>query len=253
MRHALVRRPSIHYDRCIRDGHQAIDVALAREQHAAYVATLRALGVTVTELVGDASLPDCCFVEDAAVIVGADVLITRMAQPSRRGEATAVADALDRIGLRQQRLIAPATLDGGDVLAVGDEIFVGLSTRTNAAAVAALASLCGAAHVHAVEVRAGLHLKSAVTQLGGHTLVCHGDAFDVEPMRRAGLTLVPVPEPEGANVLVVAGTALVSAAAPRTAELIAARGFAVRPLDISEFHKGDGALTCLSLRWTTLR
>jgi hypothetical protein len=120
----------------------AVDGARAHAQHAAYVAALRKVGVTeLIELPADDKHPDCVFVEDTAVVIGRTALITRPGHDSRVGETTAVADALAKVpGLAVVRMSAPARLDGGDVLWTGREIFVGLSTRTNRAGVAALAA-----------------------------------------------------------------------------------------------------------------
>jgi dimethylargininase len=229
-----------------------INVALARAQHEAYVAALRAVGVPVEILPTDDDCPDACFIEDTAVITGAHALATRPGAASRRAEVEPVARALARL-LEVHPMAAPATLDGGDVLRIGSRIFVALSARTNpegAEALARVAALDGL-EVIPVPVRGGLHLKSACTLASASLLVYDPNVMadaELAPFRVAGIEPLPVPEPTGANVLAVGGAVIVSAAAPRTAGLLRARGLDVRVVDVGEFHKGDGALTCLSLR-----
>ena len=250
---ALTRGVSPRYADCIRVEKSApIDVALAREQHEAYVALLRALGIRVNVLATEEECPDACFIEDAPVITGAQALATRPGAHSRRPEVESVAEELAR-ELVVHRMEAPATLDGGDVLRIDSRLFVGLSSRTNregAEALARVASLDGL-EVIPVLVRGGLHLKSACS-LASASLLVHdpgamGDA-ELELFRAAGVELLAASEPAGANVLALGDAVLLSAAAPRTADNLRSRGLDVRVVNVGEFHKGDGALTCLSLR-----
>lgn len=145
---------------------------------------------------------------------------------------------------------APARLDGGDVLRVGRTLFVGLSERTDRAGLGHLAGVAGPLGfaLRAVPVASGLHLKSAVTLVAPGVVVMVADGVDAAPFREFGLEVVQTSEPAGGNVLALGSRLLVSAAAPRTAEALAARGFEVATLELSEIHRADGALTCLSLR-----
>ena len=249
----IARAISARYADCLRgDARARIDVDLARAQHDAYVDAIRALGLPLDLLPSDDASPDGCFVEDTAVVLGEHAVATRPGAPSRRGEVEPVADVLARVRV-VHRMKAPAALDGGDVLRVGAHLFVGLSTRTNREGVdelARIASREGLA-VIPVPVRVGLHLKSACT-LASPSLLLYdpgvlGDA-ELAPFRVAGVEFLPVSEPAGANVLALGRSVLVSAAAPRTAEALQRRGIDVRVVDVGEIHKGDGALTCLSLR-----
>jgi dimethylargininase len=248
-----VRELGVRYDACIReDSASRIDVPRARAQHADYVAALRALGLQVETLPADDACPDACFVEDTAVLADRHALATRPGAPSRRAEVAAVASALARDHVVTS-LDAPATLDGGDVLRVGDRLFAGLSARTNDAGLAALAAVAERAGLRVVplRVRAGLHLKSACTLAAPGVLVYDPDTLDADALaafRAAGLACHAALEFWGANTLALGDVTLVSAAAPRTAAMLAREGLATRVLDVGEFHKGDGALTCLSLR-----
>ena len=246
---AIVRDVPDAYSRCLRTQDVTIDVDRARTQHREYVAALVAAGIEVQHLPGDEAHPDACFVEDTAVLLGPRAMISRPGAPSRRGECGPVAAGLaGRCELHT--LGESAILDGGDVLRAGSRLFVGLSGRTDLAGARALAAL--AAHeqltVHIVPVAVGLHLKSAVTLVDERTLVVLDGALDPDAFTAAGLEILRVHEPAGGNVLALGSRVLVSADAPATAALLAARGHDVWVVDVSEFHRGDGALTCLSLR-----
>lgn len=246
---AIVRDVPDAYLHCLRSGELPLDVARARLQHRDYVAALAAAGVEVLRLAADEAHPDACFIEDTAVILGAHALISRPGAPSRRGECGPVAAAL-RARCELHTMAAPAILDGGDVLRAGPLLFVGLSQRTDAAGARSLAAVAAreGLELRTVPVAAGLHLKSAVTLIDEHTLVLHDGALDPAPFTAAGLDLLRVSEPAGGNVLALGPRLLVSADAPATAALLIGRGYEVVSLDVSEFHRGDGALTCLSLR-----
>lgn len=250
---ALVRAVPDSYARCLRRDPVAVDPARARAQVELYACALEQAGVAVTRLPADEACPDCCFVEDTALVLAWDAaLITRPGAPSRRGERGPVERALrTELGRVEVMDADDATLDGGDVLRVGDTLWVGLSERTNPAGVAALTRAAAAAglQVRALPVRAGLHLKSAVTLVAPGRLIAEAGALDLDPLRAAGLSCLEVDEPAGANVLALGGLVLVSSRAPATqARLAREPGVTVRALDVSELHKGDGALTCLSLR-----
>jgi dimethylargininase len=223
-----------------------IDVARARAQHAAYVAALAELGATIVRLPADEDHPDCCFVEDTAVVAGGVALATRPGAPSRRGEVDAVAVALgDFVVVR--RVQAPGTLDGGDVLRVGRTFFAGASARSNAAGLEALAAAFPYHRVEAVAVPAGvLHLKSVCSAAADDlVLVAEGT---VDPARfGVPAIVVPAGEAHAANAVALPAGVLVAAGAPRTRALLEARGLRVLEVDTSEMRKADGALTCLSI------
>lgn len=246
---AWLREVSISLPRCLRENAEPIDVALARQQHAAYAAALAEAGVTLEHLAADDACPDCVYIEDTAVLLGPRVLLTNPGAASRRPELEPVAAALSA-QMPVHRMRSPATLDGGDVLRVGEWLFVGLSGRTNPEGLQELATLAGplGLTVLPVPVAAGLHLKSAITLASPELLVLVRGQLDPGAFEGHGLELLQVEEPLGGNVLALADRVLVSAGAPRLAENLAARGLNVVSVNVSELHKGDGALTCLSLR-----
>jgi dimethylargininase len=228
---------------------EAIDIALAREQHRAYEMCLAELGVEVISLGAEPDYPDAVFVEDAAIVLDEMAVMTRPGAASRRGESESLARVLERYRslcwLRE-----PATLDGGDVMLAGKTLFVGVTARSNAAGIGQLAAAVEAFgyRVRPVAVRGCLHLKSACSYIGDAVLV-HRPWVDEAAF--AGMRLVDVPEECGANVLAVGETVLVPAAAPRTAELLRGMGRQVKLLDNSELMKAEGALTCCSLIFRT--
>lgn len=246
---AIVRALAPSYASCLREHASEIDVARARSQHAAYVAALVEAGVTVEHAPALPDQPDGVFVEDVAVVVDRVAVRTRPGAPSRRPEGASIAPLLaHHRTLHAMR--APATLDGGDVLRIGDVLLVGRSRRTNAEGIARLAEVVAADGLRciAVEVRAGLHLKSLCTLAAPDLVLAIPDAFDPRPVIDLGVRVQPVPEPAGANVLALGERVLVSAAAPQTAAILRAHGLAPVVLELSEIHAGDGALTCMSLR-----
>jgi dimethylargininase len=229
-----------------------IDMALARAQHRAYERALTAAGLTVRRLAPLPGAPDGVFVEDTAIVLGAHAVITRPGAPSRRGETASTAAAL-RQHLKVHTLGA-GRLDGGDVLLIERNLYVGASRRTDAVGIAALretAAPLGYA-VTAVEVRGCLHLKTCATHAGrdaaGDPLVIV-DPRHVDPAVFAGARTLRVgpKDADAANTVRAADTLLIAAGHPALSEALAARGFTLIELDTSEFRKAEAALSCLSL------
>lgn len=246
---ALIRQVPDSFVSCVtsRPAVPPLDPIRAREQHAAYAAALEAGGFSVIVVPTAEAHPDCSFIEDASVVVGSRALLTNPGHASRRGEGVGVEAVL--AGLVAVEAMGNGTLDGGDVLQVGGKVFVGVSARSDAAGVAALAEFCAPIEVVAVPVRATLHLKSGVSALDADTVLWHPAACDSDAF--IGLRVVEVPgtDPEAANVVRLPdGSILVGAHHEVTADLVASLGYRVRSVDVSEFARADGGLTCLSLR-----
>jgi dimethylargininase len=244
---AIVRPPGKAYTRCVscHPLRHTVDLPLALEQHSRYCELLSDLGVEVIRLPPDDSHPDACFVEDTAIVFGERALVCRIGEPSRRGEEDAVADVLGQfVSLR--RAVAPATVDGGDVIHLPDRLISGLSRRTNQDGIAQMGDWLGV-RVDAVSSPEMMHLKSHVTYLGDDTVVSTGE-FVGHPAL-GGLSVIVVPEEEtyAANTLTIGRTVITSKAGERLRRLVNDAGFETRTLDMSEFEKCDGALTCLSL------
>lgn len=251
---ALVRRPSprlaeglvTHIER------EKIDVDLAMEQWETYVGTLRAHGWETVEVEPADDCPDSVFVEDTVVMFRNVALITRPGAESRRPETAAVEEAVAALGCSVNWIWEPGTLDGGDVLKVGDTIYVGRGGRTNAAGVQQLRAAFEplGARVVAVPVSKVLHLKSAVTALPDGTIIGYIPKVDRPSLFPRFLS---VPEEAGGHVVLLGGhRLLISASAPRTADLLADLGHEPVVVDISEFEKLEGCVTCLSVRMREL-
>jgi dimethylargininase len=243
---SIARCELTHLDR------DPIDVGLAELQHLAYEQALRELGCTVQRLPAEPEMPDSVFVEDAAIVLDEVAVITRPGAASRRGEVPSVAAALEAYR-PVLRIEAPGTLDGGDVLRVGSNVFVGLSGRSNAEAVRQLQGLLGAFgyRVTGVEVRGCLHLKSAVTQVDEGTVLLNPEWIDRSRLGDLAHVEVHPEEAMAANALRVGSSVLFPAAFPRTRERLEARGIQVRTVDASQVAKAEGALTCCSLIFET--
>ncbi len=221
-----------------------IDVALARRQHAAYGAALAACGVAVETLDADEACPDGCFVEDTAVVVGDRALITRPGAPSRRAETPAVAAVLGG-WLELVHMTAPATLDGGDCLRLGETIYVGRSARSNTEGIAQLARL--GLRVVPVDLPAGvLHLKCVCTPLGPDRILLAEGSIPAATFA-ASVVWVPAVEIYAANAVAIGEHVLVAEGYPRTRDALAAAGLTVHVVPVSEVRKADGSLTCQSI------
>jgi dimethylargininase len=248
-RTALVRLPSAHLaEGAVTFGERVpVDAALADEQWAAYVDAFRMEGWEVLEVPASEGA-DSVFVEDTVVVAGGLAVLTRPGAEARRDEVAGVEETIRSLRLPIARIEEPGTLDGGDVLVTGSTVYVGRGGRTNAEGVRQLRALLrprGLAVV-AVPVTKVLHLKSAVTALPDGTVLGHPDTVD-DP-RLFGRYL-EMPEPEGVHVVILdKGTVLMSASAPRSAELIASLGYRVVPVPLTEFEKLEGCVTCLSVR-----
>jgi len=227
---------------------EPIDMEKARRQHGAYEQLLESLGVRVVSLPAEPSLPDSMFVEDPALVLDELAVIFPLGTPSRGPEGPALAKALSRF--RKLEFISlPATLEGGDVLRVGRRLFVGRSRRSNPQGIRELARIVQPWDYQVVPVAVSgcLHLKSAVTHLGGETLLANRSWFDPAPL--AGFDFIDVPdsEPQAANALALPCTVVFPTAFPKTRAGLESRGFHVTPLDISELQKAEAGLTCSSL------
>ncbi len=229
-----------------------IDVDVARRQHAAYADVLRVLGLHVLEVPADDAHPDCVFIEDTAVAVGPVAVIARAGAESRRGEVAPVASALLRQGKRLVGMEAPATLDGGDVLVVGADVYVGRTARTNDAGIEALSRALAplGKTVRAVDVTGCLHLKTACTHVGGGALLVNPAfvapaAFEHGDGRR--FIEVHPDEPAAANALLVGDVVVYPREHERTGARLGAQGVRVVPVDNSELAKAEGGVTCCAL------
>ena len=226
----------------------AIDVALAREQHAAYEQALRNLGYRVESLPEEPDLPDSVFVEDTAVVLDEVAVITRPGAPSRRAETASIAAVLGKYR-ELVHIESPGTLDGGDVLRIGRTLCVGLSKRTNPEGIEQLTTLLRPYkyRVLATTVRRCLHLKSAVGLLPNDALLIDSRYADREEFMGMRFIEVDAAERFGANALMLGEDVIYPSSKPRTADLLRARGIRVHTVEMSEMEKAEGGVTCCSL------
>jgi dimethylargininase len=247
-RTALVRRPSprlaegivTHLDR------RPVDAGLAARQHAAYVEAIEAAGWTIRWLPPADDLPDAVFVEDTVVVCEGLAVLASLGAPERRPEVASMEETVRDLGLEVARIEDEGTLDGGDVLQVGQTVYAGRSGRTNEDAICQLSPLLATRgrHVVPVTLEGCLHLKSAMTALPDGSLIGLPEFVDTSALPYLGVA----PEPAGAHVVVLGEKhVLIAASAPRTAAQLAAEGYEVSAVDIGEFEKLEGCVTCLSV------
>ena len=249
--HALVRPPGASFAQAISSSQAVIDVALAQAQHAEYCQALAEAGVTVDALPPDEHFPDSCFMQDPAMVIRGRAIINRPGAASRRGEEEALVELL-AARFPTTRIVAPGTLEGGDVLILPDRVVVGRSDRTNRAGIAQLVVALSdppALPVLEIPVAGYLHLLSAVTHLGDGTLLAVEDF--VLPPALAGFPVLRVPAAEGyaCNALGIGDKVILPAGYPKAAATLKAHGYDVLPVPTTEFAKADGGVTCLALVW----
>lgn len=225
------------------------DLRRMLKQHAAYADALRALGLQVEVLDPLPGHPDAYFVEDVAVVVPELAVVARPGAPSRLGEVEAIVPALAR-HRELARLDPPGTLDGGDVLIVGQSVFIGVSARTNEEGADQLARLLRPHGYHSrkIPVAAGLHLKSSLSWLGAETLLVSARFAEHPDLRSFRRLVVDAHEEAACNTLLVNGTLLTPTGFPKTRRQLDDLQLPVTELDVSEARKMDGGLTCMSLR-----
>jgi dimethylargininase len=224
-----------------------IDLAKAQAQHRAYEQLLEKFGARLHSLPAEKDLPDSMFVEDPAMVLDEIAVIFPLGTASRRPEAESLARELERHRVLTY-VFLPGMAEGGDILRVGNNLYAGLSTRTNEEGVRQLKSIVRFGYsVTAVPVTGCLHLKSAVTSLGNNTLLANREWFDASKIEGYEWIDVAPEEPHAANALAFGNTVILPTSFPRTRARIEARGFEVVSLDISELQKAESGLTCSSL------
>ncbi len=254
-RSAIIRPPSPNFA----DGLTTVDFgwpdyALALQQHAAYCEALQQGGLALTRLAADARYPDSTFVEDTAILIPEGAILTRPGAASRAGEVTHIREVLAAFYPTLASIEAPGTLDGGDICEAGRHFFIGLSERTNEAGAQQLAAwLAPLGYTTAcVDIRGMtnlLHLKSGLAYLGDHRLVVIDSLAERARFDDFEWVRVPSEEDYAANCVRVNDYVLIAAGYPKLEASLRALGYTTLPLDMSEYRKMDGGLSCLSLRF----
>lgn len=225
------------------------DIETMRAQHREYVRVMESLGVDTTVLESDERFPDSCFVEDTAIVTPRIAVVARPGASSRRGEEASV-----RPWLASHRpvedITAPGTVDGGDILVVGERALIGISARTNEAGAGQLAEILESAGIACTSIAAGaaLHLKSSINMLGEDRLLVTPEFEGAPELAGFETIVVPADETYAGNSLWVNDHVLVPAGFPGTRRRLEDAGIPTIPIDVSEFRKMDGGLTCLSIR-----
>ena len=252
---AIVRKPGSNFAEGLTTVNFGVpDYDLALRQYATYCDALIECGLHVTALDADLRHPDSTFVEDTAILTSRGAILTRPGAASRAGEVTGIAAMVRSLFPVTFEIEAPGTLDGGDICEAGEHFFIGLSHRTNEDGARQLAAHLAAMGYSSsmIDVRGMtsiLHLKSGISYIGDNTMVAMYEMAGDEKFRAFEVIRVSPEESYGANCVRVNGRVLVAAGYPRLAADMAARGFECVPLEMSEFRKMDGGLSCLSLRF----
>jgi dimethylargininase len=252
---AIVRAPGANFADGLTEANLGRpDYGLALKQFEAYCAALESCGLKLTRLPADERFPDSCFVEDTAVLTPRGAVVTRPGAASRAGETVSVSAALAEFFPEFQTIEPPGTLDGGDLCEAGERFFIGLSRRTNAEGARQLAAILAgwgyASTVVDIRATAGiLHLKSGVTCLGEDRLAVIPALAGRAAFKGYKLAQLQPREEYAANCLRVNDTLLHAAGFPAFAAELQRWGYQTVALEMSEFRKMDGGLSCLSLRF----
>ena len=244
---AIVRRPGRNFAEGITTANLGKpDYEKALKQHSAYCDALTGCGLEIIVLESDERYPDGCFVEDTAIITGEVAVITRPGASSRMGEETEISKILEEFR-KIETIRFPGTLDGGDVLRFENHFFIGISERTNREGARQLSAILSKYGYTASEreVRSGLHLKSGIAYLGkGNFLSAEGFS---KIAGSSGIIILDQEESYSANCLPVNDFLLIPRGFPKSKKKIVELGYNIIELDMSEFRRMDGGLTCLSL------
>jgi dimethylargininase len=255
LRNAVVRPPGATFAQGLTTGTSgAPNLEKALEQHGRYCDALRSAGLTVTTLEADARHPDSTFVEDTAVLTDRVVILTRPGAESRRGEVSSIREALSGFYASFQSITPPGTVDGGDICAADRHVFIGVSRRTNQEGARQLAGFLAqegftSSYVDIRGLGAILHLKSGVAYLGDNRLILIEALADRDVFGGYDVVRIDASETYAANCVRVNDCVLIAEGYPEILKAVRRLGARVIPLEMSEFRKMDGGLSCLSLRF----
>jgi dimethylargininase len=252
---AIARIPGSNFA----DGLTTVDLGVPNfdevlQQHARYCDALRECGLELTVLEPDLRHPDSTFVEDTAILTPQVAIFCRPGAASREGEVAAIRPVVERFYFSTFSIEAPGTVDGGDICEAGSHFFIGVSQRTNAEGARQLTACLNAlgftaSTIDIREMRSILHLKSGISYIGDNTLMVMEEMASNPQFSRFEQVNVSQQESYGANCVRVNERVLLAEGFLRLAEDLAGRGFAPLVLNMSEFQKMDGGLSCLSLRF----
>jgi len=251
-KHAIVRRPGESLvDGITTAGLGKPDYEKALGQHDKYIEALRSCGVEVTILEAEEQFPDSVFVEDTAVLTEKCAVITNPGACSRQGEEVSIKETLKKFYTNIESITAPGTLEGGDVMRVGDHFYVGLSARTNEEGARQFANILNnyGYTVSNVKMEKFLHLKTGLAYLENNNLLTAGEFINRPGFETFNRIMIDGAEGYAANCIWVNQVVLVPMGYPKAKAAIEALGYKTLAVDVSEFRKLDGGLSCLSLRF----
>lgn len=251
-KNALVRKPCKNLIGGLTTANLGLpDYQRALEQHAQYIAAIKSCGLNVTVLNADESFPDSTFIEDTALLTPDCAIITRPGATSRQGETTAVQHSLAQFYDHIETITAPGTIEAGDIMMVDNHFYIGLSQRTHNAGALQMSAILQRYGYSAstVELQHVLHLKTGVSYLENGKLLACGEFVQHPAFEKFTILQVPAEESYAANSLWINGAVLVPAGFPKTKLMLEAAGYKTIAVNVSEFQKLDGGLSCLSLRF----
>ncbi len=227
------------------------DYQTALVQHADYIDALKECGLQVTVLPADERFPDSTFVEDVALMTPHCAILTNPGAITRTLETQSIADTIREFYTTVEMIEAPGTLEAGDIMMVGEHFYIGLSERTNQAGAEQMIAILEKHGMQAsiVTLTEVLHLKTGLAYLEHNNLLACGEFLNKPEFQRYDILQVDAEEAYAANSVWVNGTVLTPEGFPKTTDLIQSAGYEVRQVDVSEFQKLDGGLSCLSLRF----
>ena len=227
------------------------DYELALQQHAAYIAALKECGLDVTVLPADEAYPDSTFVEDVALLTPACAIITNPGADTRRGEIAAIKPVLQDFYTNVEEIREPGRVEAGDIMMVGSHFYIGLSARTNQAGAEQMIGVLQKYGLSGsvVTLEEVLHLKTGVAYLEKNNLLACGEFLTKPEFQQFNLLEIDPSESYAANCIWVNGTVIMPKGYPNAHKTITEAGYPIIEVDVSEFRKLDGGLSCLSLRF----
>ncbi|UYP45022.1 hypothetical protein NEF87_001307 [Candidatus Lokiarchaeum ossiferum] len=230
-------------------GKPIYDIAL--KQHQAYIQALKSCGLEVIILPADERFPDSCFVEDTAVVNEKFAIVDRPGAITRQGEQNSIHAELKKHYSDIKIITAPGTLEGGDVMRIGSKYYVGLSDRTNHNGFNQFREICSQFNfeANAIEMNEMLHLKTGVNYLGDNTILVAGEFIEKEEFKSFTKIIVDPTESYAANCIRINANIIMPKGFPILKAKLQKIGVSILELEMSEFQKLDGGLSCLSLRF----
>lgn len=251
-KNAIVRKPCSS----VIDGISGADLGkpnfqLAMKQHEVYIETLKKCGVEVTVLEADENYPDSCFMEDVALLTKKCAIITRPGATSRRGEIIGLRKILEKFYKDIEEIEAPGTIEAGDIMMVGDHLYIGLSARTNEDGAKQMINILEKYGLSGstVKLEKVLHLKTGLSYLENNNLLVAGEFVNNPIFSSFNKIKIDEKDSYSANCIWINGHVLVPAGYESTRKSIEDLGYIVHVVDTSEYRKIDGGLSCLSLRF----